>query len=331
MNRLFCPERRTFVRSMAGYSGLAIGLGAGTSGCSTPAAAQELHGERLAAPVPYSDGVDPPAIGIPVGATDCHHHIFDPRFPRPNGRKGIWGTVDDYRLLRRRLGLSRSVIASPSSYGFDNACLVDALDQLGATSRGVAAVRLEDSDAELDRLHRHGVRGIRLYLIGETPTPPERFAAYAARIARLGWHIQAVAVSDDALVAAERAFAQLPCTLVIDHFGYVAQPEGVNRPSMTVLRRLLDTGNVYVKLSAPYITSKVGAPSYADVDPVAAALVRASPDRMLWGTDWPHPLVTEPPWPNDAAMLDRLARWAPDPQVRQRILVDNPSRLYWAT
>jgi predicted TIM-barrel fold metal-dependent hydrolase len=266
---------------------------------------------------------------VPVGATDCHHHIFDPRFPRPNGRTGIWGTVDDYRLLRRRLGLSRSVIASPSSYGFDNRCLVDALDALGDTSRGVAAVRLDASDAELDGLHGHGVRGIRLYLIGETPTAPDQFGAYAARIARLGWHIQVVAVSDDALVAAEPAFVQLPCTLVIDHFGYVAQPGGVNRPSMKVLHRLLDKGNVYVKLSAPYISSKVGAPDYADIDPVAAALVRAAPERMLWGTDWPHPLVTKAPWPDDAAMLDRLAIWAPDARVRQSILVDNPSRLYW--
>src|SRR5262249_71996 len=153
---------------------------------------------------------------------------------------GIWGTVDDYRLLRRRLGLSRSVIASPSSYGFDNRCLVDALEQFGESSRGVAAIQLDISDAELDRLHRHGVRGIRLYLIGDAPTPPDEFAAYAQRIARLGWHIQAVAVSDDALIDAERAFMQLPCTLVIDHFGYVSQPGGIDRPSMSVLRRLLD-------------------------------------------------------------------------------------------
>jgi predicted TIM-barrel fold metal-dependent hydrolase len=246
-------DRRTFVKSAARLSGLALGLGAGLYGCATRETATTVRGERLITPVPYSDGLEPPVMALPTGATDCHHHIFDPRFPRPNGRKGIWGTVDDYRVLRRRL--SRSVIASPSSYGFDNTCLVDALDQLGESSRGVAAVRLDDSDAELDRLHRHGVRGIRLYLIGDAPTPPDEFAAYAERIARLGWHIQAVAVSDDALIAAERAFMRLPCTLVIDHL----------------------------------------------------------------------------PWPNDAAMLDRLAVWAPDPAIRRRILVDNPSRLYWAT
>jgi predicted TIM-barrel fold metal-dependent hydrolase len=324
-------DRRSFVKSVAGLSGLALALGAGPYGCATRESAATVQGQPLSKPVPYSDGVEPPVMALPVGATDCHHHIFDPRFPRPNGRKGIWGTVDDYRLLRRRLGLSRSVVASPSSYGVDNSCLVDALDQFGESSRGVAAVRLDDSDAELDRLHRHGVRGIRLYLIGDKPTPPAQFAAYAERIARLGWHIQAVAVSDDALIGAEPAFAQLPCTLVIDHFGYVSQPGGIDRPSMTVLRRLLDKGNVYVKLSAPYITSRTGAPGYDDVNPVAAALVRAAPDRILWGTDWPHPLVTAPPWPNDAAMLDRLAVWAPDPAIRRRILVDNPSRLYWAT
>jgi predicted TIM-barrel fold metal-dependent hydrolase len=323
MKREMNSSRRAFVKSCAGLSALALGAG----GCATARLSSQVGGERLA--VPYSDGTQPPSMVIPVGATDCHHHIFDPRFPRPNGRTGIWGTVDDYRLLRRRLGLSRSVIASPSSYGFDNSCLVDALDALGDTSRGVAAVKPDVSDAELDRLHSHGVRGIRLYLIGDTPTAPDQFAAYAARIARLGWHIQAVAVNDEALVAAESAFAQLPCTLVIDHFGYVAQPVGVNRPSMKVLQRLLDKGNVYVKLSAPYISSKTGAPDYVDIDPVATALVRAAPERMLWGTDWPHPLVTKEPWPNDAAMLDRLAIWAPEAQVQRRILVDNPGRLYW--
>jgi predicted TIM-barrel fold metal-dependent hydrolase len=267
---------------------------------------------------------------MPVGATDCHHHIFDPRFPRPNGRKGVWGTVAEYRLLRRRLGLSRSIVTSPGSYEFDNSCLVDALDQLAGTSRGVAAVKLDVSDAELDRLHGHGVRGIRLYLIGDTPTAPSQFAAYAARIARLNWHIQVVANSGDALVAAESAFLELSCPLVIDHFGHVNQPEGVGHPSMNVLRRLLDQGRTYVKLSAPYISSRVGAPTYADIDPVAIELVRAAPQRMLWGTDWPHPTVTTEPKPDDAAMLDRLALWAPEAALRRCILVDNPSRLYWA-
>ena len=138
-------------------------------------------------------------------------------------------------------------------------------DNLGETTRGVAAVKLDVSDEELARLHKHGVRGIRLYLIGDAPTPPERFAAYAARIASLGWHIQMVAVEGDALVAAESALAELPCTLVIDHFGYVSQPDGVRHPSMATLRRLLDTGRVYLKLSAPYITSRVGHPAYSDI------------------------------------------------------------------
>ncbi len=286
-----------------------------------------MQGETIV--VPHSFGAAPPKFVLPPGATDCHHHIFDPRFPRPNGRQGIWGTVADYRLLLRRLGLSRSVITSPQSYGFDNSCLVDALDNLGATTRGVAAVRLDVSDEELARLHEHGVRGIRLYLIGDAPTPPEQFAAYAERIAPLGWHIQMVAVQGDALVAAEPALAGLSCTLVIDHFGYVTQPEGVRHPSMNTLRRLLDTGRVYVKLSAPYITSRVGPPTYADVDEVAMALIRHAPERMLWGTDWPHPLVTTDPKPDDAAMLEKLLLWAPDETIRHKILVDNPTRVYW--
>ena len=287
-----------------------------------------MQGETLA--VPHSSGMSPPKFVLPPGATDCHHHIFEPRFPRPNGRQGIWGTVADYRLLRRRLGLSRSVITSPQSYGFDNSCLVDALDDLGATARGVAAVRLDVSDDELARLHEHGVRGIRLYLIGDAPTPPERFAAYAERIASLGWHIQMVAVQGDSLVAAEPALAKLQCTLVIDHFGYVSQPDGIRHQSMNTLRRLIDAGHVYVKLSAPYITSRVGPPAYSDIDEVAMALVRHAPERTLWGTDWPHPLVTSDPKPDDALMLDRLLLWAPDDATRYKILVDNPTGVYWA-
>ena len=317
-------SRRRFIRASAGMSLLATGL----PGRAGDVGAPEVRGEPLA--VPASGGTEAPTLPMPAEATDCHHHIFDPRFPRPNGRKGVWGTVADYRLLRRRLGLSRSIVTSPGSYEFDNSCLVDALDQLAGTSRGVAAVKLDVSDVELDRLHGHGVRGIRLYLIGDTPTAPDQFAAYAARIARLNWHIQVVANNGDALVAAQSAFLELSCPLVIDHFGHVNQPEGIRHPSMSVLRRLLDQGRTYVKLSAPYISSRVGAPTYADIDPVATELVRAAPERMLWGTDWPHPTVTTEPKPDDAAMLDRLALWAPEAALRRPILVDNPSRLYWA-
>ena len=331
MNSANLPDRdrRDFIGSIVGYSGMALGLGGGAAGCAVPAMSNDIRGERLT--VPVSGGVEPPALSMPVGATDCHHHVFDPRFPRPNGRQGVWGTVGDYRMLRRRLGLSRSVVVSPASYEFDNSCLLDALDQLGPTSRGVAAIRLDTPDQELDRLHRHGVRGIRLYLIGETLTAPDKFADYAKRIERLGWHIQVVANKGEALVAAEPEFRKLTCTLVIDHLGHVNQPEGVNHPSMATLLRLLDSGRTYVKLSGPYISSRVGPPSYSDTDPVATRLVRAAPERMLWGTDWPHPTVTSEPKPDDAAMLDRLAIWAAGEATRRRILVENPTRLYWAT
>lgn len=285
--------------------------------------------QGVAATVVHSSGSQPPTHPLPLGAVDCHHHIFDPRFPRPNGRKGIWGTVDDYKALKRRLGLTGSVIASPSSYEFDNRCLLDALEHLGEHTRAVAAVRLDISDAELDAMHRCGVRGVRLYLIGDYPTVPNDIKKYARRIERLGWHIQLVAVKGQALVEAEHALQQLPCTLVIDHFGYVTQPDAVNHPSMHALRRLLDNGRVYVKVSAPYITSLIGQPTYADLDPVAIELIRAAPERVLWGTDWPHPLVTKEPMPDDALVLDRLALWAPTEQVRRQILVDNPRQVYW--
>jgi D-galactarolactone isomerase len=288
-----------------------------------------IRGERLVAP--YSNGVEPPSTAAPVGATDCHHHIFDPRFPRPADAKGIWATMGDYRLFRRRLGLSRSVIVSPSTYGFDNSCLIDALDQSAGTSRGVAAVKIDTPDAELDRLHAHGVRGIRLYLAAENKKP-DQLPAFARRIARLAWHIELVSARDGQGVAeAESVLLNLPCPLVIDHFGYVPFPAAVRHPSFYTIRRLLDTGRAWVKLSGVYIQSKVGHPAYSDVHELAIELIRAAPGRMLWGTDWPHTGVADQKLnPDGAALLDMLAIWAPDTDVRRRILVDNPQEFYWS-
>jgi predicted TIM-barrel fold metal-dependent hydrolase len=288
-----------------------------------------VSGERLA--VPHSAGVEPPRMPAPAGATDTHHHIFDPRFPRPEARTGVWATASDYTQLRRRLGLTRSVVIAPSSYGYDNECLIDALDAFGDSARGVAVIKLDTPDAELDRLHAHGVRGIRLYMSasGVAATAPAEFPAYARRIERLGWHIQLVVGTHASLVTAEPELAKLRCTVVLDHFAYVPQPDGIHNPAVSAMRRLLDNGRTYVKLSGVYITSKEGFPHYSDVNELAIELARAAPDRMLWGTDWPHTGVPKTK-PDGALLFEQLAIWAPDTGVRHRILVDNPQRLYWS-
>lgn len=295
-------------------------------------ATQWVKGETLA--VPHSTGTAPPTNAAPAGATDCHIHIFDRRFPRQvvlEHSAAEWGTVAEYRLFQRRLGLSRVVIVSPSSYGFDNRCLADALAAFGDSARGIAVIKTDTPDAELRELHAQGVRGIRLYA-EKGRVLPEGLAAYAKRIVDLGWHVQFVVGREPgALARFERALSELPCRVVIDHMGYLPQPDPLNDAGFSVLRRLLDGGNTWVKLSGVYLRSAQKRPPYDDCDALAAALARAAPERCVWGTDWPHTGVKDAACkPDGAELFDRLARWVPDAASRYKVLVTNPQALYWA-
>ncbi|WP_158215295.1 amidohydrolase family protein [Candidimonas nitroreducens] len=291
---------------------------------STTKASQHAAGETT----PYSAGTNRPSTELPPGATDCHHHIFDPRFPRANGRTGVWATVADYRKLQHRLGLSRSVVVCPGSYGFDNSALLDALAQMGSQARGVAAIEISTPDQTLASLNQAGVRGIRLYLDGANRRSPAQIQEFAARIAPWKWHIQILPdVSNGALEDCAATLDRLNCPIVLDHLSYIPQPEGLAHPRYQVVRRLLDNGRTWIKLSGVYITSKVGYPDYRDIDALATELATLYPDRVLWGTDWPHTLTPEVK-PNGAELVDQLARWAPDDAARQKILVENPNEVY---
>ena len=288
-----------------------------------------VKGERVQAP--NSTGSEPPVTPAPAGACDCHHHIFDPRFPDANGKPhAIVATVDDYLLFRRRLGLSRSIVIAASTDRDDNRCVLDALDRLGGTSRGVAIARPGISDAALDELHAHGVRGLRFYLgKGDIPTP-EELKVFGQRAHKRNWHLQIVASREGHQVSEwERQLAALPCRIVIDHIGYAMQPIAADDPDVQAMLRLLQNRRTYMKLSGVYITSKLGFPAYADVDALAKQLIAAAPDRMLWGTDWPHPSVRGHE-PDGAQLFDQITRWAPDEALRRQILVNNPQELYWA-
>jgi D-galactarolactone isomerase len=288
---------------------------------------QEIHGQALAAR--FSEGTAPPATAAPEGATDCHHHIFDPRFPRAPGREGVWATVDDYRLLQRRLGLSRSVVVSPGSYGFDNSALLDALDQLGDSARGVACVPPGITRAQLDAMHLRGVRGIRLYLAGGMKRSADDVLRFAELVAPLGWHIQILPdLEGSALEEMGSTLARLPCKVVLDHIAYILQPAGINERRRDCVLRLLEGGNTWVKLSGLYISSHRGAPLYEDLDELAAGLAAAAPERVLWGSDWPHTLAPGRK-PDGAVLFDKLANWVPAAAARKRILVENPQQLYW--
>jgi predicted TIM-barrel fold metal-dependent hydrolase len=277
--------------------------------------------------VPFSSGTSTPRFAVPPLACDSHMHIYDSRFPVAPAAKlrPADATVGDYRRLQRRLGTTRNVVVTPSTYGTDNSCLLDALSQFGGTARGVAVVDTSVTDGELKRLDAAGVRGVRFNLAIGSVTPKEMIEPIARRIAALGWHVQ-VNMNPDELAASESMLQGLPVPIVFDHIGHLPQPNGLEHPGFAVISRLLVQRRAWVKLSGAYLGSKAGAPDYADNGAVASALIRLAPDRMVWGSDWPHP--TEHEKPDDAALLEMLHRWAPHEPTWRRILVANPATLY---
>lgn len=297
---------------------------------NTPLDAKDIiWGEAVDAP--WSLGREPPKTPAPVGATDCHHHIFDPRFERPEAGRGGKATVDDYRLFKRRLGLSRSVIVAASYHGVDNRGLVDALGELGSDlARGVVLVDPDAPPAELDAYHRAGVRGMRVYMAKNRVPDQAELAAMGRRAADLGWSLQFVGNRErEVLVERQDEILALPCPVVVDHFGWAPQPAGVESATANLLYRLLERDGGFVKLSGLYLSSREGFPAYRDIDALAIRLVGLNPDQLIWGSDWPHP-VAGAQKPDGAMLFDRLAEWAPGAAVRRKILVDNPTRLYWA-
>ncbi|HEX5634840.1 MAG TPA: amidohydrolase family protein, partial [Gemmatimonadales bacterium] len=279
---------------------------------------------------PNSSGSSLPRFRPPEGACDCHLHIYDPRFPMawPELRPTPDATVADYRLLQQRLGTTRAVVVQPAAYGIDNRVTLDALAQMGPAARGVAVVEPSVSDEELAAMHEAGVRGVRFSLYDRTAAviSAEMIEPLAPRIAAMGWHVQ-LHLRGDQIVAMADLLGRLPGTVVVDHMGRMPQPEGIRHPAFAVVRRLLDTGRAWVKLSAPYLESKTGSPHYSDATRVAREYVRHAPQRLVWGSDWPHPTERDKK-PDDAALLDLLHEWALDDELFRRILADNPAALY---
>jgi len=276
--------------------------------------------------VPNPSGSAAPKLALPADACDCHMHIYDgSRFPpsRPGARMQPGATVADYRLLQRRIGSSRTVVVTPAAYHTDNAVTLDAIAQLGPQARGVAVVHPSVTDAELKRMADGGICGIRFTQFDPrtAATTPDMIEPLARRVEPLGWHVQ-IHLRSDQIAAAADLLQRLPGTVVFDHLGRLAG--GVNDPAFTVIRRMLDAGRTWMKLSGAYMFG--APPAYAEALPIARAAIAAAPERVVWGSDWPHP--TEAEKPDDAALLDLLLDWAPDDAARHRILVDNPTALY---
>jgi predicted TIM-barrel fold metal-dependent hydrolase len=277
--------------------------------------------------VPNSSGTNAPKLKAPANAADCHIHIYDPRF-QSHGAHPSNGAVQDYRLLQKRIGVSRVVIVQPRNYVTDNSVTVDAIKQLGiANARGVAVLHPTVTDAELKALNDGGIRGIR-FTVGNPKTAVvsiDMIEPLAKRIAEYGWHVQLNMEAQQIIDNAD-LLKRLPVQIVFDHMGKPHMPVGVNHESHRIIRSLLDARRAWVKISGAYIVSDIGPPGYADATPVAQAFVKAAPERAVWGSDWPHPGPKE--HPDDAFLFDLLAEWAPDEATRNRILVDNPKKLY---
>jgi D-galactarolactone isomerase len=309
--------------------------GAGAAALGAAAALRESFAQETVA-VPNSAGTDAPNLKVPAGACDCHHHIYDARFPfsRPGARMVADSHVPDYRLLQRRLGISRNIVVTPTPFPAsvaDNLVTLDALKAFGANARGVAIVYPDITDVELKTLADGGVRGIRFSLAASGASPPipastvDVIGALSKRVNALGWHVQ-FNVDAEQIVAIEALLNRLPSQIVFDHMGHMPQPAGIEHPAYKIVRGLIDKGRSWVKLSVTYDSSKIGPPTYADVNKVGAAYVKAAPERMLWGSNWPHPNETTKP--DDAKLLDLLGEWAPSEATRRRILVENPEILY---
>lgn len=266
---------------------------------------------------------------LPPGACDCHVHVYEDSYPLAATAtfKPPHAPVSAYRGVQRALGLERVVLVQPTGYGFDNRCLLDALAQLGASARGVAVIPPDTDERELQRLHAAGVRGVRYMLLAGSggALSWETLSAHAARIAPLGWHIDLQ--FDGREMARRRALIDaLPCPVVIDHIGRYVEPVPPHDPSFRALIELLAQPDRWVKVSAPYETSRLGAPDYADVAPLGRALLRERPDRCLWASNWPHP--NRQPVPSDRALLELFGNWAGDAALVRRVLADNAARAY---
>ena len=301
----------------------AVAVGASISTTARSAAAQSS--------VRYSVGTEAPKFHAPADATDCHFHIYDNRFPpAPGGLAAPDALPVDYRALQARLGTTRGVVIQPSLYGVDNRPTLEGMAALGPNFRGIDQLpggKPQVTDAELQRMHGLGIRGIRFNLAQAGATTLDMLEPLSQRVDALGWHCQ-INMPGDKIVEAADTFQRIRGKLVFDHLAHCPQPAGVESETFKLIRRLLDKGNTWVKLSGAYADTKDGPPSYSDSSAVARALAAAAPSRMVWGSDWPHPTEKLDNKPDDAVLFDLLTVWVPDEAARKRVLVDNPAELY---
>ena len=271
-----------------------------------------------------------PRFKVPPGTCDAHMHVFGPADRYPHVAKPHYtlpdGKLQHYLQLMPVLGIQRFVIVQPSFYGTDNACLLDALHKAGNIARGVVMFEPEISDSELDRFHQAGVRAVRLDLFKRAREPLATLQAYvrqtAARVARLGWHLQFY-VPGYVVRELIPFLATLEVDFVIDHMGYMLDEDGLKPSDFAALLELTRSGRAWLKLSGPYRIAK--SKGYEAVEHIARQIVDAAPERAIWGSDWPHIPNSQR---DTGELLNLMPLWAPDERTRRQILVENPARLF---
>jgi predicted TIM-barrel fold metal-dependent hydrolase len=299
-------------------------------------------------PNAFAKASQPPTavnFDVPAGACDCHTHIHgDPaKFPFFSGRVYTpeLASPEEMAALHKALHIERVVIVTPSVYGSDNSATLFGMKARGATARGVAVIDEMTQDSDLDTMNQAGIRGIRLNLATGSMNDPlvgrRRFQAAVDRVKNRNWHVQLF--TSLAMISAIRDLVTTsPVPVVFDHFGGALAELGTEQPGFSDLLELVKSGKAYVKISGAYRASRL-VPDYPDAAPLARALIAANADRIVWGTDWPHPDSVTPPGKqptevtplfqiDDGRLLNQLSVWAPDAAIRKNILVDNPARLY---
>ncbi|SHN62681.1 amidohydrolase family protein [Bradyrhizobium erythrophlei] len=281
---------------------------------------------------------------IPPHACDCHTHIHLPeKYPFWDGRVYTPepASPEEMAALHKSLGIERVVIVTPSVYGTDNRATLEGIKFRGDTARGVAVIDDKTSEADLDAMGKAGIKGIRVNLATSGVNDPsigrKRLEAAIERVKGRGWHVQCY-TNLALLTNIKDVLASSPVPIVFDHFGGADADKGLEQPGWAELVEAVKSGKVYVKISGAYRLSNKG-PDYPDSVPFAKALIAANPDRLVWGSDWPHPDSVTPPGKKptdlnpllqieDGRVLNLLAEWTPDAATRKKILVDNPARLY---
>jgi predicted TIM-barrel fold metal-dependent hydrolase len=281
-----------------------------------------------------TQGPDPhpnkPKIKAPPGACDTHIHLFGPAAKYPFAPDSPYTARDalpeTFMALQDTLGLSTAVIVSPGGYGRNYSLLADVLTKYPERFRGIALLRDDTPSSEIGRLTRLGVRGMRMMSHKRGQHVPNYSKEIAARVHEHGWHIQFYPHGTDIIDYAEKLLA-LPNQVVLDHFASIPAAGGVDQPAVKAVLKMLDSGKVWLKLSGPMRCTDEP-PPYPSVTPLAHVFVKHAPERMVWGSDWPHVNLDGMVMPNDGDLLDLVAEWVPDSKVRNRILTQNPKALY---